>query len=324
MVLLSDGRVLVVGGRSLTAQVYNPDTGTFSETGQMVHPAEPLSAVLLQDGKVLVVGTGDAPDTGAELYDPVGGSFSEAGSVNVLRMYPTVTRLNDGRVLIAGGRAISGGPGFTCFASAEVYDPATGKFTLTGSMHAARENATATVLPDGRVLIVGGDLEPGGPNQTVLSSAEVYDPSTGRFSQTGSMTIARTLDQATPLPNGQVLITGGWSFKLGAALSTAELYDPATSKFTLTGSMGTARMKHTATPLPDGRVLVAGGTDYPWGSNAPLNSTVVYDPRAGTFSPSGAMTIAREAHTAVALKDGRVLIVGGSGDADQSAEIYWP
>ena len=139
-------------------------------------------------------------------------------------------------------------------ATAEVYDPATGIFTMTGAMTTAREQHTATLLADGRVLIIGGTTFIGTGDLHPTTTVEVYDPSTGSFSVTGSMAEARTLHTATRLPSGKVLIAGG-----GNENSTAELYDPATGSFSIIGGMEVGRSGHTATLLPDGSVLVVGG-----------------------------------------------------------------
>ena len=139
-------------------------------------------------------------------------------------------------------------------ATAEVYDPATGIFTLTHAMATAREQHTATLLADGRVLIVGGTTSTGTGDLQPTATAEVYDPSTGSFSVTGSMAEARTYHTATLLPSGKVLVAGGDDEN-----STAEVYDPATGSFSIIGGMEIARSGHTATLLPDGSVLFAGG-----------------------------------------------------------------
>src|SRR5512140_26592 len=133
-----------------------------------------------------------------------------------------------------------------------------GLFTATGSMHAARGHHTATLLPDGRVLIAGGYDEP----TTCLAGAELYDPATGSFTVTGSLANARASHTATLLPSGKVLVTGGISFGPAGGppyLASAELYDPATGTFAPTGAMATPRSGHTATLLQDGRVLIVGG-----------------------------------------------------------------
>ena len=137
-------------------------------------------------------------------------------------------------------------------ATAELSDPATGTFTMTGAMATARERHTATLLADGRVLIVGGTTSTG--TGDLHPTAEVYNPSTGSFSVTGSMAEARNYHTATLLPNGKVLVVGG-----GEENSASEIYDPATGSFSITGGMEFGRSGHSATLLPNGSVLVAGG-----------------------------------------------------------------
>jgi len=154
-------------------------------------------------------------------------------------------------VLIVGGALTSTSDPV---ATAELYDPATGVFTITHAMTTAREQQTATLLPDGRVLIIGGTTSTGIGDLQPTATAEVYDPSTGSFSVTGSMAEARTYHTATLLPGGKVLVAGG-----GDDNSTAEVYDPATGSFSIVGGMEIGRSGHTATLLPDGSVLVAGG-----------------------------------------------------------------
>jgi hypothetical protein len=167
------------------------------------------------------------------------------------RFLHTATQLQNGKVLIIGGALTSASDPV---ATAEVYDPATGIFTMTGAMATAREQHTATLLADGRVLIVGGTTSTGTGDLHPTATVEVYDPSTGSFSVTGSMAEARTFHTATLLPSGRVLVAGG-----GDENSTAEVYDPATGSFSFTGGMEVGRSGHTATLLPNGSVLVAGG-----------------------------------------------------------------
>jgi hypothetical protein len=191
---------------------------------------------------------------------------------------------------------------------------ASGAFTATGSMTKVRNLHTATLLPNGQVLVAGG-LSNG-----FDSSAELYDPATGSFTATGSMNTARLQATATLLPNGKVLIAGG----LGSQgyLNSAELYDPANGTFTATGSMTTARQDNTATLLPNGKVLIAGGENGP----SALYSAELYDPATGTFNATGNMTLAHVTATATLLSNGKVLIAGGgnsSGDFS-SAELYDP
>ena len=249
------------------AGLYDSATGVFGDTGNMTANRGGHTATLLATGKVLMAGGADTDPTGtgqtsAELYDPGTGTFSATGSMAVGRYLHTATLLQNGKVLIVGGVLTSKSDPV---ASAEIYDPATGSFTMTGAMATAREQHTATLLADGRVLIVGGTTSPpasltsawlgtGSGDSHPTATAEVYDPSTGSFSVTGTMAAARTFHTATLLPNGTVLVAGG-----GDDNSTAEVYDPATGSFSITGGMEIGRSGHTATLLPNGSVLVAGG-----------------------------------------------------------------
>ena len=332
-ILLANGLVLIAGGTDgnsnlAAAELYDPATGKFSPTGSMSID-QAGTATLLNDGRVLFAGGANSTGTiaSADVYDPATGKFSSTGAMTVARSSHTATLLPNGRVLIAGGEDIH----CMALAAAELYDPATGKFSQTGSMAVGRMVQSAALLPNVRVLIAGGVTTKRISDGTILTgptlSAELYDPATGKFNSTGSMTELRSSPTTTLLSDGRVLIAGGVGFADNTSLTSAELYNPATGKFSLTGSMTSAQVLTTATLLSDGRVLIVGGVADS-APDSPLATTQLYDPRTGTFSVTGSMSMGRSGPTATLLPNGRVLIAGGVGGPRgaplASAELYQP
>jgi hypothetical protein len=186
-------------------------------------------------------------------------------------------------------------------------------------MNVARAAHTATLLPDGKVLIAGGFREEG-TAEISISSAEIFDPATNTFTPTSDLNEPRNGHTATLLPNEKVLLAGGWNQKGRAA--TAELYDPQTGTFEYTGSLMAPRQGLTATLLKNGQVLIAGGDSE---RNTSQLTAEIYDPATETFTPTGTLNTGRMAHTATMLTDGKVLFVGGSSGNDNvlaSAEVY--
>lgn len=284
--------------------------GTFSETGSMNVARYKHTATLLNDGRVLITGgvTNDSAysTSSAELYDPATGIFSFTGSMSTGRAYHTATMLDSGKVLIVGGSAYCDPYPNGGLATAELYDPATGTFALTGSMGTDRSEPAAAILPNGNVLIIS--------NYT----SEIYDAASGTFAPTtGQMTTARYVGTLlTPLMTGKVLVTGGaW-----AADGTAEIYDPITDTFSDEGFLCVPRQSDMATLLDDGRVLIAGGWYGPPGAE-------VYDPVTGVFTPSYLSAYPRYLSKAELLGNGQVLIPGGVNAgwvAESLADIWDP
>jgi hypothetical protein len=316
--LLHDGRVLVAGGVNAfstalaSAELYDPKTGTFAKTASMSVARFWDTATILPSGKVLIAGGMDSsgdPLASAELYDPKTAIFTPSGPMTTPRAGHTATLLADGRVLLVGGVADQSGT--VVNSSAELFDPKTNAFGSTGSMGGPRIYHTATLLHDGRVLVVGGGSD----------TAEIYDPATAAFALTGTEAGDRSMHTATLLSDGRVLLVGGEP-DTTASLVSAEIYDTATGRFNSTGSMHDARKNHVAVLLADGNVLVAGGDDSTDSGERDLASAELYNPVSGTFSNTGTLQAARVDATATVLGNGKVLIVGGYGSS--SAELYWP
>lgn len=260
--LLPGGKVLIAGGADgsgenlATAELYDPATGTFRPTGNMSEPRCGAAAVLLKNGKVLLVGGDGAHEdervATAELYDPATGRFIATGSMHVPRNTHSAVLLQDGRVLVVGGSSAGRYPNARIEASAEIYDPATGRFSMTGSLNTGRHKLAAVLLSDGRVLVVGGADNRDWRGE--YASTEIYDPRTGLFAAAGEMNSKRfkLTDGVVRLPDGRVLIAGG--------AEQPEIYDPVTRTFRpVSGTVGNGRYFSSATLLSDGRVLIAGG-----------------------------------------------------------------
>lgn len=284
--LLHNGMVLVTGGLDqmecfpscippvfVSAELYDPKTGSWSPTGSMSTARAQHTAVLLHDGKVLVAGGFSNSEvlSSAEIYDPKSGLWAQTGSMSHARFSHICDQLHGEEALVCGGYDNSG----NALGSAELYDPHNGIWSATGSMNVARGFHSAVRLHNGLVLAAGGinvpfPLPPGFPG---LSSAELYDPKTGTWSKTGNMLSARFDHTLTLLHNGDVLAAGGENMDV-SVLQSAELFEAKSGVWTNTANMTTPRTTHTATLLHNGEVLVAGGFVIGTG----LNSAELYSP----------------------------------------------
>jgi uncharacterized protein (TIGR03437 family) len=300
-VLLANGKVLNLGGGVSTVEIYDPVTGQWSATASMgIARLRPI-ALRLINGKVLVAGgTGD---NSAELYDPVTGMWSATGSLNQARQTAAGVLLADGRVLITGG---------TISRLAEIYDPNTGVWSSAGTMTAVRfagtnsATLTSTILSDGRVLAVGGSDSSG-----ALRSAELFNPVTGIWTATGSLSSGRFNHSATLLPNGKVLVTGGSSI-IGnvcpVPTQSTELYDPATEQWSANGNLANPRAGHTTVLTADGQVLVVGGNQDT--SCFARSTSEIYGPATGGGRSAGDLDTVYIPLHATLLANRKVLAVG--------------
>ncbi|MCI0609839.1 MAG: hypothetical protein L0Z71_12355 [Anaerolineae bacterium] len=317
--LLADGKVLIAGGfrKEVTsevaianAEIYDPETNTFTPTGDMNEARIGHTATLLSNGQVLIVGGwGVSGQTStAELYDPQTGNFLYAASMVAPRAGMTTTLLKNGRVLIVGGESARNTPQLIT----EIYDPTTNTFTQSSSLNRGRLAHTATLLNDGNVLLVGGHSS----NNTVLASAEIYNPTTGKFTYTGDLNMVRHKHAAVLLQDGTVLVIGGsnqndWRGKY----TSAEIYHVNTGTFTRIADLNRERFKlaDAAVLLNNGNVLVGGGN----------RQMEIFDVQNQHFILSEKLDNDYYFSILTLLKDGRVLITGGYDSGIQPSDKAW-
>jgi N-acetylneuraminic acid mutarotase len=305
-VLLLSAIVLV--GRA-EAQSWTP-VGDLN-VARSYHTATPLL-----DGRVLVAG-GSLPThpglSSAEIYDPITQTWTPTGSMQRSRCAMAAVRLLDGRVLVSGGRCGAGG-GFSTN-TAEIYNPATGTWTLTPNMNRDRTLHTATLLLDGRVLVAAGYSDGGFGFQ---AAAEIYNPVNNTWTPAASMGTGRWQHTATLLTDGRVLVAAGENYAFcnitSCAIKSAEIYNPVTGAWNTSGNLNFARVAHGAELLPNGKVLVAGGLSYSNFSPAfSLASAELFDPtvEVGVWTSTGSLHDARHSFVTVRMPDGKVLVAGG-------------
>lgn len=232
--VLPNGLVLVAGGcdgpacahRTTSAELYDPNAGTWTPAGSLHDARSQQSATLLASGKVLVAGGQGATKVlaSSEIYNPATGKWAVAGNLQMARFRHTATLTADGKVLAGGGR---GGPFGAILCSAELFDPATATWTLTTTMRKMVENHTAVRLQNGQILAAGGDavrVVNGQLVKIIRSQSKLYDLATSKWTLSGALNRARTGHTATLLPDGRVLVVGGSNHR--GELASAELYAP--------------------------------------------------------------------------------------------------
>ncbi len=347
-VLLHNGDVLLVKksssdyyfikkaeNKSNLAEVYNPKTKKFRRITSTISPHSHTNLTLLKSGKVLLLGAiGGIPNNKqdlidknliysdyAELYNPKAEKFELTGKMQYPRISPAAVLLKDGRVLILGGKyeLKKGDKAYRYISQAEIYDPKTGKFNITGSLNQAnRFKIGAILLKNGKVLIFG--------NKTT----EIYDPISEKFSYGPSLNIRRPIIYTTMLNDGRVIFYGEEEpyindrDKWG---TPPEIYNPETNKFTFMPKMKIKRRHYTAITLKNGQVLFAGGDEAIFGfggsSSKLIKQAEIYDPEKNEFILDADMLYPRSGHMAFSLPSNKVLIVGGiNRKALKQAEIY--
>jgi len=345
-VVVGTGQVLVVGSDYQTSwlsacgastdgsdsvEIGDPATGIWEKTTGLSSLRDDPALVVLPDGRALLTGGAAGENVGwsafssTYIFDPTTGLWSRSGLLNTARTAVAATALADGRVLVAGGmfmdRTSPDPP--RLLETSELWDPGSGTWTRTGALVETRVGASAVTLADGRVLIVGGaaSLE-GAPFEQ--ESAEVYDPTTGRWSPAGTLATARSGFVLVALRDGGAIIAGGFG-ELGptgyARLSTTERFDPVSNTWSAADDLPFPVAGAAAIRLPDGRVLLAGGSvrqaefndadpgTYISGLTA---DAMLFDPETGRWTATTPMPSPRAGASAVLLADGSAIFVGGS------------
>ncbi|WP_434301324.1 Kelch repeat-containing protein [Corallococcus exiguus] len=324
---LNNGKVLVLGGNSGTstsAELYDPATGNWSAASTPPGPwRSSHQAVLLSNGKVLVSGGSTETElytAFAALYDPSTGTWSTTGDMKNGRDGHTLTSLKDGRVLAAGGTGhISSYPYLHSLSTAEIYNPVTGTWSLTGDMEPdalyfkeGRESHNAALLPSGKVLVAGGRSSNGafGGVGPAYKTTQVYDPATGAWSPTGTMAEGHTANwraghEMDLLPSGKVVFAGSSNG------GSVELYDPTTGAWSTVGTLANLRYGSTTTTLASGRVLIAGGQRYDSATSQTVYAAQAERVVLPYWKPAGNMATARFGLTGTLLTNGKVLTTGG-------------
>jgi len=326
LTLLASGEALAAAGcndffcntPSRGSSTYDPATGVWTPAGDLIGNRMSHAATLLANGKVLVSGgcvvsTGCPGINTAELYDPNTRGWTATMSMLGPRRSHASTRLQDGRVLVTGGIGRCDAQVCVTLPGAELYDPQSGQWASAASMPQGRIGHSATLLQDGRVLVVGGCTGTGLPCGTL--GAIVYDPASNSWSNTGGLQTPRTEHTAVALPSGEVVVAGGLN-NGGFFVLTIESYNAAQNAWSPAGSLVQARFDGAATLLPTGQILYAGGATA---------ASELYDPATDVSTPTDSMSEGRSNFGMVTLDTGDALAAGGdNGNPVASADLYHP
>lgn len=293
--------------------------GAWTRLGDMKVPLGSLAGLELADGRVVVLDQGPnaISDLGGGPYDPIPpevldpatGTWTPVAALNAPRSAFVAVRLRDGRILVTGGN--NGWHG--AYSSTKLFDPATGGWTASGLLNTARMGPIGALLPDGRVLVAGGVYSEGFRNaeefskgttwsERSLTSAEIYDPVAGRWTETGPLHHLESAGSAFSLPDGRVLAVG----------ATCEVYDPRSAAWTEAAGCVERLPRSMTVALDDGSLLVIGG-GIDWGGPA-LSRVLRFDPETGSSKEVAPLPVPRMGAVAVQLGDGSVLVAGGAAE----------
>jgi DNA-binding CsgD family transcriptional regulator/N-acetylneuraminic acid mutarotase len=316
---LLDGRVLIAGGsRSMDqfvdhAAIYDPVSNVLTPVAPLPIPRHRQSATLLEDGRVLVVGgytTFHQWLTDAAVYDPTANTWTVIPPHYSHGVSHTATLMKDGRVLVVGGCIGDS----VCTDKVEIFDPYTDSWSQAASLKSTRASQTAQLLKDGRVLIAGGDwLE---TNRLLDGSAAIYDPQTDSWTATAPMVTRRVQAESVLLPNGDVLVAGGYAAGVDPPriLHDTEIYDPVADTWTQAADLSEPRFLFVMALLPDGHALVVGGArdiNDRWNENSFVRQVEMYDPATNRWQVVGEIERPTAYAAAVLLTDGRLWVTGG-------------
>jgi hypothetical protein len=282
----------------------NSSAAFWSTNAPVNTPRYSHTATLLNDGRVLIAGGNNGSYLAStEIYDPFTGTCSPGPNMTTNRASHTATLLPNGKVLVVGG---SPGSFFVdTLGTAELFDPIAGTWTPTGSLHFPRSGHTATLLANGKVLVAGGSVyDQNSFTSTNIASAEIYDPSTGLWTQVNSMSTPRGAHTATLLRSGKVLVAAG--YQTNNTLASAELFDPTIGTWSAAGTIPGPRGSHSAVLMPNGKVLIAGG-----GNGDSIATAALYDPIANSWTAANSMAFKRANFDMNLLPNGKVMVCGG-------------
>jgi N-acetylneuraminic acid mutarotase len=308
-VTLDGGNILVSGGASgedylSSCEIYNVVDGSWSLTDSLKTKRYLHTMTLLQNGKVLITGGAYASGNrfyhlrSCELYDPVTSRWTVINQMNYARAGHTATLLSNGKVLVTGGLYFDGSNDIY-LRSCELYDPVADQWVLTDSMSVRRKDHTATLLPNGNVLVVGGHYAITYPYDTYLMSCELFNANTESWTVTDSLSTPLAGQRSVILSNGNILVAGGYY-----AIHISELFNPVSMTWSTTGSLRVGRNDHSVTLLPNGNVLAVG-------DQTKNNRCELYNPTERTWVLTDSLRYDVFDHSSILLNNNKVLVSGG-------------